>query len=132
MQVTRSTDVFVSLSDRANRANAWGADIFVSMHINAGSGTGFETYRYPSQEGSQSSLLQKELHTEILTIMRKFGMIADRGLKTANYAVLRETNMPAVLTENLFIDTTADAEKLKTLRFFGKWEKRTRVELLSI
>ncbi len=43
--------------------------------------------------------------------MRKFGTIADRGLKTANYAVLRETNMPAVLTENLFIDTTADAEK---------------------
>ncbi|WP_129710511.1 N-acetylmuramoyl-L-alanine amidase family protein [Priestia megaterium] len=117
VQVTRSTDVFVSLSDRASRANAWGADIFVSMHINAGGGTGFETYRYPSQEGSQSSLLQKELHTEILTIMRKFGTIADRGLKTANYAVLRETNMPAVLTENLFIDTTADAEKLKSATF---------------
>ena len=40
--------------------------------------------------------------------------------------------MPAVLTENLFIDTTADAEKLKTLRFFGKREKHTRVELLRI
>ena len=117
VQVTRSTDVFVSLSDRANRANAWGADIFVSMHINAGEGTGFETYRYPSQEGSQSSLLQKELHTEILPTMRKFGTIADRGLKTANYAVLRETNMPAVLSENLFIDTTADAEKLKNATF---------------
>ena len=52
--------------------------------------------------------------------------------KTANYAVLRETNMPAVLTENLFIDTTADGEKLKTRRFFVKWEKHTRVELLRI
>ncbi|MGV2503513.1 N-acetylmuramoyl-L-alanine amidase, partial [Priestia megaterium] len=33
-------------------------------------------------------------------------------LTTANYAVLQETNMPAVLTENLFIDTTTEAEKL--------------------
>ena len=28
-------------------ANQWGADLFVSVHANAGGGTGFETFRYP-------------------------------------------------------------------------------------
>ena len=39
--------------------------------------------------------------------------IPDRGKKSANFVVLRETDMPAILTENLFIDTPADARLLK-------------------
>lgn len=117
VHLTRLTDVFVSLSERASRANSWGADVFVSMHINAGGGTGFETYTHPTRDREQSPILQQALHTEILTTMRKFGTITDRGLKSANYAVLRETTMSAVLTENLFIDTVADADKLKSATF---------------
>ena len=37
--------------------------------------------------------------------------------KTANFHVLRETSMPAILTENGFVDTSADANKLKTASF---------------
>lgn len=135
VQVTRSTDVFVSLSDRASRANAWGADIFVSMHINAGGGTGFETYIHPTRDLNQSPILQKALHTEIYTAMRNFGTVADRGLKTANYAVLRETTMPAVLSENLFIDTVADADKLKSAKFVrevGEAHARGIAQYLSL
>ncbi|EGI2114985.1 LysM peptidoglycan-binding domain-containing protein [Listeria monocytogenes] len=115
--LTRLTDVFVSLSERAKRANSWGADIFVSIHVNAGGGTGFETYTYPTPGLNQTTIVQRALHTEIIESIREYGAIVDRGLKNANYAVLRETTMSAVLTENLFIDTLTDAEKLKKESF---------------
>jgi len=117
VELTRTTDVFVSLHERVKRASYWGADIFVSIHVNAGGGTGFETYSYPRTGLNQMSTLQKALHTEIVESIKKYGSIVDRGLKQANYAVLRETPMLAVLTENLFIDTATDAEKLKKESF---------------
>src|SRR5690606_9045497 len=43
--------------------------------------------------------------------------VRDRGKKRANFAVLRETKMPALLTENLFIDNASDAAKLKSEQF---------------
>ncbi|MFZ8005823.1 N-acetylmuramoyl-L-alanine amidase [Bacillus licheniformis] len=116
VKLTRSTDVFYELSERADMANKWGADVFVSFHINAGGGTGFETFRYPGTAGKTLDL-QKALHNEILTTMKAYGQIADRGLKQANLAVVRETRMPAVLTENLFIDRKEDAERLKDSGF---------------
>jgi len=60
---------------------------------------------------------QECLHKEILSTMKAYGQISDRGLKQANYAVLRETRMPAVLTENLFIDRKEDTDKLKDSGF---------------
>lgn len=116
VKLTRSTDVFYELSERANMANRWGADAFVSFHINAGGGTGFETFRYPGTAGDTLEL-QQALHSEILATMKAYGQIVDRGLKQANLAVVRETHMPAVLTENLFIDRREDAERLKDSGF---------------
>lgn len=135
VQLTRTTDVYVSLSERANRANSLGADVFVSMHINAGGGTGFETYTHTTRDRDQSPTLQKMLHSEILITMQKFGTIVDRGLKAANFAVLRETIMPAVLTENLFIDTAVDADKLKNetfLREIGEAHARGIAQYLGL
>jgi hypothetical protein len=53
---------------------------------------------------------------EILEAVRQHGSIADRGKKRANFAVLRTTNMPSILTENLFIDSN-DANRLKDAAF---------------
>ncbi|NUJ16152.1 N-acetylmuramoyl-L-alanine amidase [Bacillus glycinifermentans] len=116
VKLTRSTDVFYELSERADMANRWGADVFVSFHINAGGGTGFETFRYPGTAGDTLKL-QECLHFEVLTTMKAYGQIVDRGLKQANLAVVRETHMPAVLTENLFIDRREDADRLKDSGF---------------
>lgn len=44
VRLSRSIDQSVTLSQRTNAANSWGADYFVSIHINAGGGTGFESY----------------------------------------------------------------------------------------
>lgn len=115
-RTTRTNDQTIPLNSRDDEADEWGADVFVSVHINAGGGTGFETFIYNSKPSSSTIDLQNILHPEILAAMQQFGTISDRGKKRANFAVLRETNMPAILTENLFIDTT-DSKLLKNEEF---------------
>ncbi|OMF54667.1 N-acetylmuramoyl-L-alanine amidase [Paenibacillus rhizosphaerae] len=110
--LSRSTDVFLELKDRTNKANAAGADILVSIHCNAGGGSGgFESFRYTSASAA-SAAFQNVLHTEIMSRLKLFGVI-DRNQKAANLHMCRESKMPAVLTENLFIDVASDAYKLK-------------------
>ena len=110
---TRTDDRFLDLSERAAIANKTGADFFLSVHINAGGGTGFESYVHPNAN-SATIAYQNVIHAEI---MKSLGNVNDRGKKRANYAVLRETKMPAILTENLFIDNVNDAVKLKSEQF---------------
>ncbi|MGG1673335.1 N-acetylmuramoyl-L-alanine amidase [Paenibacillus sp. NRS-1783] len=107
--LSRSNDIFLELRDRTNKANASGADLLVSIHCNAGGGKGgFESFRYTA--ASQGSIkLQDELHR---AVMSRIGGI-DRGKKAANLHMVRESKMPAVLTENLFVDVAADADRLK-------------------
>ncbi|MGE6525977.1 MULTISPECIES: N-acetylmuramoyl-L-alanine amidase [Bacillus] len=116
VKLTRSTDVYIDLSQRARLANNWGADYFASIHINAGGGTGFETFRFDKLSAASSTgKQQKIVHDSIYKkIKEKAG---DRGTKSKNLAVLRETKMPAILTENLFIDREKDAALLKQESF---------------
>lgn len=111
---TRTDDRFLELSERAEIANKLKADYFISVHINAGGGTGFESYIYNGNVSQAAIAYQNVIHQEI---MKAIGNVRDRGKKRANYAVLRETHMPAILTENLFIDNANDAAKLKSEQF---------------
>jgi N-acetylmuramoyl-L-alanine amidase len=111
---TRTSDCYLSLEERAEIANKAKADFFLSVHINAGGGTGFESYIYNGEVSAKTIAYQNVIHAEI---MKAIGNVKDRGKKRANYAVLRLTNMPAILTENLFIDNPNDATKLKSEQF---------------
>jgi N-acetylmuramoyl-L-alanine amidase len=118
---TRLTDVTVDLSKRDDEADKWGADAFQSIHINAGKGNGFESYIYNNLSAKSkpaATAFQNVVNGEILNAMRKFGDIKPHGLiaKNANFSVLRETNMTALLTENLFIDSS-DSKYLKDEAF---------------
>jgi N-acetylmuramoyl-L-alanine amidase len=116
VRMSRTTDITRTLTWRTNDANAWGAKIFVSIHINSGGGTGFESYRYPTAS-TTTQQLHNIVHAKVLAGMNSVSTVTNRGKKTANFHVLRETSMPAILTENLFIDRTADANLLKRSDF---------------
>jgi N-acetylmuramoyl-L-alanine amidase len=112
VRMSRTGDQTVSLSSRTKAANNWGADFYLSVHANAGGGTGFESFVYPDV-GSPTVTYQENIHHKILEQVQ----YSNRGLKQAGYHVLRESNMPAVLTENGFIDHAVDASKLKSSSF---------------
>jgi len=106
--LTRTGNKKMTLSQRAKFANDRNADLFVSIHINAGGGTGYESFIHTSNS-SGSRNAQNSIHSEAIKGMK----VRDRGKKRANFAVLRQTKMPAILPENLFIDRKEDAAKLK-------------------
>ncbi|MEK4791107.1 N-acetylmuramoyl-L-alanine amidase family protein [Bacillus sp. FSL K6-2971] len=118
VKLTRSTDVYIDPSQRARLANNWGAEYFVSIHINAAGGTGFETFRFDKLSAASSTGKQQKIVHD--AIYRKIkGKVGDRGTKSKDLAVLRETNMPAILTENLFIDRKEDAALLRQDSFLN-------------
>ncbi len=104
--------VSASLSRRAEIANKAGADFFISIHCNAGGGTGTETYYCAgSPEGKVFADFIQDGMVEAIGLR-------DRGVKSARYAVLRNTNMTAALLETGFIDSEVDSQYLasKTYR----------------
>ena len=107
--MTRSTDVFVSLAGRSAYSNNNGADRFMSIHSNAfsdPSANGTETFSYASTGTAAAlrNLVQDEM-------IKAWGL-TNRGNKTANFAVLRDTAAPAELHELAFITNATDAAKL--------------------
>ena len=111
--LTRDDDKYLELKERTDKSNKLGADVFVSVHCNAGGGSGgFESYTYSGVTDPATTALQNMLHTEIINRLKQFN-VNDRGQKKKDLYVCGKSNMPAVLTENLFIDVAADANKLK-------------------
>jgi N-acetylmuramoyl-L-alanine amidase len=118
IRLTRIADAFVSLDDRAKMANDWGADFFVSIHHNARfveqPGIEIETWYLTglppySFSVRTADLIQKGL---IFGLKKQGELVIDRGIKQANFAVLRRTKMPAILTELGFITDKEEGEWL--------------------
>ncbi|RID87040.1 LysM peptidoglycan-binding domain-containing protein [Peribacillus asahii] len=117
VKMSRTGDTYPTLSERAKTANVWGADFFLSIHINSASktSTGYEDYIY-TKASAKSKEYQKIIHAEIMKKIKEYG-VRDRGLQTGNLQVLRTTNMPALLTENLYISNPDEAAILKKAAF---------------
>ena len=93
------------LAWRSELANDWGADLFLCIHCNSAvrvEAEGTETYHYPgSSAGEQlARCIQFRITDALLT--------EDRGVKAADFQVLRETVCPAVLIECGFISNPID------------------------
>lgn len=99
--------LYDSLHTRCQIANNANADLFISIHINAGGGTGSEVLIYGS--GGKA----EECANIMAPLIADAGAWYNRGVKVQNVQVLRETNMPAILTENGFIDNDQDHAKLQ-------------------
>lgn len=107
---TRRGDIETDdLEFRARLANDGGADLFVSIHCNAAesaAANGVEFYHYPD---SEEGML---LASAIEGVLPKYTMLKDRGVGEADFAVLRLTNMTAVLVECGFLSSKEDREIL--------------------
>lgn len=101
---TRKSDVFISLQGRCNLENKKRYDFFISYHRNAFNkkARGVETFTFTSKKPKAV-----ELATNINNNMVKAGFV-NRGVKSANFKVLRSTKADAVLMEIGFIDNVAD------------------------
>lgn len=110
--LTRDADEDVSLSRRSEIANSAGANCFVSIHCNSYeddlSIKGFECYHYQSAES-------KDL-AEAITLSADNYMIPTRKTKEENYAILRDTSIPAVLIEAGFMSNAQERKQLLSLK----------------
>jgi N-acetylmuramoyl-L-alanine amidase len=118
---THAPDRDIPLKERTDKANEWKADVFVSIHANAIDDTdgvpdgwddrveGIETFVHTTKP-KEATALAAEVQNQLL---RETGR-RNRGVKAANYNVLRETDMTAILVECGFMTNHEEAELLKS------------------
>ena len=90
------------------KANAQKLDLFLSLHLNAGGGTGAEIY-------TTNTSGAKEEAKRLIEIYCKRTGFRNRGHKFSELYVLRHTNAPAMLLEMCFVDTESDFKRWNNL-----------------
>ncbi len=99
------------LRNRAEMANNWDADYFISIHTNSSenpNAQGVEAYVY--RLGGTSERLGESI---VDAVSSELGS-RNRGVMQANFAVLRRTNMPAVLVELGYLTNSTEALNLNS------------------
>lgn len=117
VHMSRDRDVAVSLDERCRLANAWGADLFISIHADAWhkeTTSGISTHIHP--HCTRSTIRAGRAVHDLLTA--SFPDHVNRGLKSSNFQVLRGTIMPAILVELEFVSNP------KTRRFLKEPENQ--------
>lgn len=127
--MTRETDRFIELDERARKAARWGADMFISIHLNSAgneSAAGVETYAlaaagYESTSGGNSNLTQPGNRHEVpngimayqiqRALTQELGA-TDRGVKRSRFLVLKNAPCPAVLVECAFVSNGREEAQL--------------------
>jgi N-acetylmuramoyl-L-alanine amidase len=135
VEMTRSTDTYVSLPQRVNIANRFPNAVFVSIHFNSSAGgSGVESFAL-APEGVTSNMfsehhvsaadvarhagnaqdehniaLTASIHAMVLSRLAAF----DRGVKHARFHVLRDVKIPAVLVEGGFISDPSEGQRIST------------------
>ena len=138
VEMTRATDIGVSLEERVNFANRFQHAVFVSIHFNSASGgAGIESYalapegvpsnasseNHPSAADTERHLgnaldgpniaLTASIHAAALSKLSLF----DRGVRHARFHVLRDIKIPAVLLEGGFLSDPAEGQRIATNQY---------------
>ena len=129
--MTRESDRFIELDERARRAGRWGGDAFISIHLNSAgnsSAAGTESYvlaaaGYESTAGGFSNLSQPGNRFEAANAVLGYQVqkaittkvaSTDRGVRRSRFLVLKEAPCPAVLVECGFVSNRKEEERLLT------------------
>ncbi|MDR0740459.1 MAG: N-acetylmuramoyl-L-alanine amidase [Puniceicoccales bacterium] len=122
--LTRESDVFIDLKDRP--AKAKNADLFVSIHLNSAtnlSAQGTEIYILKQGKnfcGNAFDPWNLIAAYSILSTFEKATNFTNRGIKMAEFAVLKSLACPGILVEVGFISNDAEAKKLVDVNFQKK------------
>ncbi len=105
--VDDSLTVIANLKEICAKANAQKLDMFISLHFNAGGGSGSEIFTYGSGDVAKASQIKSALYS--------MGF-HDRGIKDgSNLYVIKNTKAPACLVEICFVDSEEDATLYRKL-----------------
>lgn len=119
VRYTRKRDIYYTLAERCRMSNNWGADAFISIHLNGATNkdaTGIETWRYENV-GSRTKQLAENVQAELIGVTGA----KDRGVKTTTgFYVLKHTKASAVLVECGFITNKKECDKLFTDEYQNK------------
>ena len=127
VQLSRTADVDTPITQRWQAANSWNADLFVSIHTNAGGGTGVETLIPTASPNNPSRDLQTNRRfAEIVSntlasifrmrVRRTNGVMLETETRHDFIGVLRNTRMLAVMPEIAFIDSPLSNPDVDILR----------------
>ena len=137
--MSRSSDVYLDfITERSRMSNETNADMFISIHFNAtGHGLdsgedGIQTYTYLPTENIPS-VINKKWHDNPTRLKYSYKLgsyihqsvlattqAKDAGLLSRSFAVLRETNKPAVLLELGYMDDSKESQKIRTKEYQQK------------
>lgn len=116
-------DEDISLAERCRRANQYDDAILISIHANAGGGTGWEAYttKGTTKSDEYATILYEEAEKELTEFKMRKDMSDGDPDKEDSLYITKNVKCPAVLTESLFMDTERDC------RFLMSDEGRQRI-----
>lgn len=114
--ISRTKEENDKLVEEINECNAFGPDIAIECHNNAGGGDGFEVYVQTGTHKAKSNKLASAIEKRVKAAGQN-----SRGIKTKltssgtdYFGWLRQVNCPAVLLEGFFVDNTTDRADFDT------------------
>ncbi|MGI6452582.1 MAG: N-acetylmuramoyl-L-alanine amidase [Syntrophomonadaceae bacterium] len=123
VRYTRNSDVYLSLQERAILANQSNPDVFVSIHCNSfylSDRNGTETYFYAPWD-NEDLVQQRDQRIRLANLLQQCLVKElkrdNRGVKEAQFTVLKETKMPSALAELAFISNDEERRLLQQERF---------------
>lgn len=116
VKLSRTKDENDPISEEIRECNAFGPDLAVDIHNNAGGGNGAEVFYH--YKGGKSKTLAVNILDEIVELGQN-----SRGVKVKKnskgqdaFGFIRETSAPAVIVEVCFVDNASDLKFLATAR----------------
>lgn len=133
---TRVDDTLIDLYDRAAYSTELDADFFVSLHMNsstssASNGTGVY-YSTVNTSKTESGLTSKIMASSFVNALSSVLSTKNNGPLTANFVVIRETKVPAVLIELAFLSNSGDFKKLTNESYQKKAAKTIYDTIVSL